>query len=74
LRLSRRLDPDRQLTHGLADLCARYDVPIERPHDALCDARATAAVLPHLLVANGVVDAADLESLYTGRPPAADVV
>jgi DNA polymerase III subunit epsilon len=75
LRLSRRLDPDRQLTHGLADLCARYDVPIERPHDALCDARATAAVLPHLLAANGVVDAADLDPLYTGRPPpAVDVV
>ena len=74
LRLSRRLDPDRQLTHGLADLCARYDVPIERPHDALCDARATAAVLPHLLAANGVVEAADLDSLYTRRPPAADVV
>jgi DNA polymerase III subunit epsilon len=65
LRLSRRLDPERQLTHGLADLCARYDVPIERPHDALCDARATANVLPHLLAANGVVDVADLAPLYT---------
>jgi DNA polymerase-3 subunit epsilon len=74
LRLSRRLDPDRQLTHGLADLCARYDVPIERPHDALCDARATAAVLPRLLAANGVVEAADLDSLYTDGPPAADAV
>jgi DNA polymerase-3 subunit epsilon len=69
LRLSRRLDPDRQLTHGLADLCARYDVAIERPHDALCDARATAGVLPHLLAAYGVVDAADLDPLYT-RPVA----
>jgi len=67
LRLSRRLDPDRQLTHGLTDLCTRYDVPIERPHDALCDARATAGVLPHLLAANGVVEAADLDPLYT-RP------
>jgi DNA polymerase III subunit epsilon len=65
LRLSRRLDPERQLTHGLADLCARYDVPIERPHDALCDARAAAGVLPHLLAANGVIDAADLDPLYT---------
>lgn len=61
LRLSRRLDPDRQLTHGLADLCARYGVPLDRPHDALADAVATAAVLPHLLAANGIEDAADLE-------------
>lgn len=67
LRLSRRLDPERQLTHGLADLCARYEVPLERPHDALCDARATAAVLPHLLAAHGVVDAPDLDPLYTPR-------
>ena len=67
LQLSRRLDPERQLTHGLADVTARYDVTIERHHDALCDARATAAVLPHLLAAHGVVDAADLERLYVSR-------
>ena len=68
LQLSRRLDPERQLTHGLADVTARYDVTIERHHDALCDARATAAVLPHLLAAHGVVDASDLERLYlSGR-------
>ena len=54
LQLSRRLDPDRQLTHGLADVCARYDVALERHHDALSDARATAGVLPHLLAAYGV--------------------
>lgn len=69
LRLSRRLDPDRRLPHGLVDVCARYEVPIERPHDALCDARATAGVLPHLLAAHGVVDAADLDALYS-RPVA----
>jgi DNA polymerase-3 subunit epsilon len=68
LRLSRRLDPDRQLTHGLVDVCARYDVPIERPHDALCDARATAGVLPHLLAAYGVVEEADLDELYLRSP------
>jgi DNA polymerase-3 subunit epsilon len=67
LQLSRRLDPDRQLAHGLADVTARYGVTIERHHDALCDARATAAVLPHLLAAHGVVDAADLEDLYVSR-------
>jgi DNA polymerase III subunit epsilon len=68
LRLSRRLDPDRQFTHGLADLCARYDIPLDRPHDALCDARAAAGVLPHLLAAHGVVEEADLDELYTRSP------
>jgi DNA polymerase-3 subunit epsilon len=65
LQLSRRLDPDRQLTHGLADLCARYDVSLDRHHDALADARATAAVLPHLLAAYGVHDEEDLDALYS---------
>lgn len=68
LRLSRRLDPDRQLTHGLTDVCARYDIPLERPHDALCDARAAAGVLPYLLAAHGVMEEADLDELYTGAP------
>ena len=67
LQLSRRLDPDRRLTHGLADVCARYDITIERHHDALCDARATAEVLPHLLSAHGVVDVADLDRLYVSE-------
>jgi DNA polymerase-3 subunit epsilon len=71
LQLSRLLDPDRQLAHGLADVCARYDVVLERHHDALCDARATAAVLPHLLAAHGVVDEADLNALYSPVPLAA---
>lgn len=54
LALSRRLDPDRQLRHRLGDLCERYDVQLVQPHDALADATATAAVLPHLLRANGI--------------------
>jgi DNA polymerase III epsilon subunit-like protein len=54
LRLSRRLDPERQLSHRLGDLCARYDIELVRPHDALADADATAAVLPHLLRAHGI--------------------
>ena len=66
MQLSRRLDPDRLLTHGLSDVCARYAITIDRPHDALSDARATAAVLPHLLGAHGVRDEADLLSpLYS---------
>lgn len=64
LQLSRQLDPDRQLSHRLGDLCARYDVTLVRPHDALVDADATAAILPHLLRAHGVSSAADLDPLY----------
>lgn len=64
LRLSRRLDPDRLLTHGLADVGARYGVALERHHDALSDARTTAGVLPHLLEAYGVDDLTDLDPLY----------
>jgi len=53
LRMSRALDPDRERSHRLADLCQRYDVHPGRAHDALADAEATAAVLPHLLDALG---------------------
>ncbi|MCY7299511.1 MAG: 3'-5' exonuclease [Ilumatobacteraceae bacterium] len=53
LRLSRQLDPERQLSHRLGDVCARYDIHLTRPHDALADAHATASVLPHLLHAHG---------------------
>jgi DNA polymerase-3 subunit epsilon len=60
LTLSRRLDPDRQLSHRLTDLCARYGIELLRPHDALADADATAAVLPHLLRAHGITSAAQL--------------
>ena len=63
LRLSRQLDPQRQLSHRLADLCARYDIQLTRPHDALADADATAAVLPHLLQAHGIVRVDQLPSL-----------
>jgi DNA polymerase-3 subunit epsilon len=54
LRMSRALDPDRRQRHRLTDLCERYGVELVRPHDALADADATAAVLPHLLRAHGV--------------------
>ena len=56
LDLSRRLDPERELTHGLAELCSRYSVELNGHHDALADATATAAVLPHLLAAHGFTD------------------
>ncbi len=57
LWLSRRLDPGRELSHRLADVCARYGIANERPHDALEDALATAALLPHLLRAHGIDNA-----------------
>jgi len=60
LRLSRLLDPERRLSHRLGDMCARYGVQVSRPHDALSDADATAAVLPHLLRAHGIVSSDQL--------------
>lgn len=60
LRMSRRLDPDRELSHRLGDVCERYGVALDRPHEALADARATASILPHLLEAHGVSDTCDL--------------
>ena len=64
LRLSRRLDPERQLSHRLGDVCERLGISNDRPHDALHDARATAEVLPHLLQAHRVRTGAELASLY----------
>ncbi len=67
LRLSRQLDPERQLSHRLGDLCARYDIQLTRPHDALADADATAAVLPHLLRAHGFETVDQLPVLVSRR-------
>lgn len=67
LRMSQRLDPERQLSHRLGDVCLRYDVVLDRPHDALADAAATAAVLPHLLVAHGITDRDDLAPFIRPR-------
>jgi DNA polymerase III subunit epsilon len=64
LRMSRRLDPDRQLSHRLVDVCDRYGVALARPHDALSDAFATASVLPHLLRAHAITDVEQLGPFY----------
>jgi DNA polymerase-3 subunit epsilon len=64
LRMSRRLDPEREQSHSLSDLCRRYGVELARPHDALADATATAEVLPHLLDAHGITDVVDLQPFY----------
>lgn len=67
LRMSRRLDPERLLSHRLGDVCDRYGVALDRPHEALADAHATAAILPHLLRAHGACDVADLAP-FLDRP------
>ena len=67
LRLSRRLDPERMRSHRLADVCERYGIVNEHPHDALHDARSTAAVLPLLLADHHVTGAPDLDDLYERR-------
>ena len=67
LRMSRTLDPDRGLSHRLGDVCERYGISNDRPHDALHDARATAAVLPFLLAAHHVRDVGDLDPRYERR-------
>ena len=61
--MSRALDPEHRQRHRLSDLCERYGVVLVRPHDALADADATAAVLPHLLRAHGVTTVDQLSLL-----------
>ena len=56
LRMSRKLDPDRVDSHRLGDVCERYGITVDRPHDALSDAEATAAVLPHLIAAHRITE------------------
>ena len=63
LRLSRSLDPERTRSHRLADLCERYHIDLTRPHDALADADATAALLPHLLHEHGIATVGQLPVL-----------
>jgi DNA polymerase III epsilon subunit-like protein len=64
LQLSRRLDPERQHSHRLGDLCDRYGVELARPHDALADASATAEILPHLLAAHQIAEEEQLTAFY----------
>lgn len=67
LRMSRRLDPDRTMSHRLGDVAERYGVRLVNAHDAAADAEATALVLPHLLAAHGVTDVDDLDP-FLDRP------
>ena len=64
LNLSRKLDPQRTMSHKLKDVAARFGKSTDRPHDALADAQLTAAVLPDLLAAHRVTTYAELASHF----------
>lgn len=53
LELSRSLDPERTMSHRLADIAVRAGIEHSHAHDALADARTTASVLAHLLAEQG---------------------
>jgi DNA polymerase-3 subunit epsilon len=63
LELSRRLDPHRRRRHRLGDLCDFYGIALDRPHDALADAEATAALLSQLLREYGVAEPSQFAAL-----------
>lgn len=69
MALSRSLDPQRVDSHRLADVLSRHGLANLRPHDALADAEATAALLPALFAAAGVSDPADLAPHVRHGPP-----
>jgi len=64
LNLSRKLDPQRALSHKLKDVAARFGKSTERPHDALADAQLTAAVLPELLSAHRITTYGELTTHF----------
>lgn len=68
LALSRRLDPASARSHRLGDLCERYGVPLDRAHDALEDARATAGILPRLIEESGIASVDALLAAGTPMP------
>ena len=70
LELSRSLDPERVSSHRLVDACARHGVALERAHDALADARATAQLLPHLLAASAATTLLELTPAVQGSATA----
>jgi DNA polymerase-3 subunit epsilon len=70
LRLSRSLDPARDESHRLVELCQRYGIPLDQAHDALADATATAALLPHLLEAAAITGPEELRSHLRGTTTA----
>ena len=64
LNLSRKLDPQRAMSHKLKDVAARFGKSTQRPHDALADAQLTAAVLPELLSAHRITTYGELSTHF----------
>lgn len=64
LNLSRRLDPNRTVSHKLRDVAARLGKSTDRPHDALADAQLAAAVLPSLLAAHRITTYGELAAYF----------
>lgn len=54
LALARQADSDRQRKHSLQALCEHYGVTVERAHEAMSDAKATATILMKLIDELGV--------------------
>ena len=54
LALARRVDIDRTRKHSLQALCEHYGITVERAHEAMSDAKATASVLVKLIDELGV--------------------
>ncbi len=67
LELSRRLDPQRLRRHRLGDLCDYYGIALDRPHDALADADATASLLSRLLQELDVRQPGDVAALIRAQ-------
>ena len=60
LHLSRQLGERGQANHKLTSLCAEFGIDPGRAHDALHDARAAGALLPHLMSRLELVSPEDL--------------
>ena len=63
LVLAREVDSDRQRKHSLQALCEHYGVTVERAHEAMSDAKATATILMKLIDELGVESTDQLPGL-----------
>lgn len=74
LKMSRALDPKLTRSHKLNEIAKRYGVVNERAHDALADARVTAAVLPRLLGELGITTVEQLSPFVVTPKPAKKIL
>jgi len=63
LALAREADADRKRKHSLQALCEHYGVTVERAHEAMSDAKATATILMKLIDELGVQSTDQLPGL-----------